>query len=78
MRVIWLRSAVCGGAFVRCSRNHRGLLSARSRLLEHGVLPVRVALACQMLTDADLDKVQRAFTYACKQVARFLDDRARR
>jgi hypothetical protein len=29
-----------------------------------------------MLTDADLDKVQRAFTYGCKQVARFLDDQA--
>jgi hypothetical protein len=45
-------------------------------LLERGLLPARVALACHMLTDADLDKVQRAFTYGCKQVARFLDDQA--
>ncbi len=42
-------------------------------LLERGVLPVRVALPCELLTDADLEKVQHAFAHGCKQVARYLD-----
>ena len=29
-------------------------------LLERGVLPVRVAFACEMMTDADIDKVRDA------------------
>jgi len=41
--------------------------------LEHGVLPVRVVLPCELLTDADLEQVQRAFDHGCKQVARYLD-----
>lgn len=46
-------------------------------LLERGVLPVRVVLPCELLTDADLEQVQRAFDYGCKLVARYLDgDRA--
>jgi glutamate-1-semialdehyde 2,1-aminomutase len=40
--------------------------------IKRGVLPVRVAFPCEMLTDADLDKVQRAFTHGCQEVARAL------
>ncbi len=43
-------------------------------LLERGVLPVRVAFPCELMTDADLERVQHAFNYACKAVARYLDD----
>jgi acetylornithine/succinyldiaminopimelate/putrescine aminotransferase len=43
--------------------------------IKHGVLPVRVALPCEMLTDDDLDKVQVAFTHGCRQVARSLPRR---
>jgi glutamate-1-semialdehyde 2,1-aminomutase len=42
-------------------------------LVERGVLPVRVVLPCELLTDADLEQVQRAFTHGCKEVARYLD-----
>ncbi len=40
--------------------------------IERGVLPVRVAFPCEMLTDADLEKVERAFTWGCRQLARAL------
>jgi hypothetical protein len=40
--------------------------------IKRGVLPVRVALPCEMLTDADLDKVQGAFIHGCRKVARAL------
>jgi glutamate-1-semialdehyde aminotransferase len=40
--------------------------------IKHGVLPVRVALPCEMLTDDDLEKVQRAFISGCRKVARAL------
>lgn len=41
--------------------------------LERGVLPVRVVLPCEMLTDADLAQVQVAFEHGCGAVARYLD-----
>ena len=41
-------------------------------LLDCGVLPVRV-FPCELLTDADLEQVQRAFDHGCKEVARYLD-----
>jgi acetylornithine/succinyldiaminopimelate/putrescine aminotransferase len=40
--------------------------------IEHGVLPIRVAFPCEMLTDTDLEKVGRAFIHGCRQVARAL------
>jgi glutamate-1-semialdehyde aminotransferase len=40
--------------------------------IKRGVLPVRVAFPCEMLTDQDLEKVQVAFTYGCRKVARAL------
>jgi hypothetical protein len=42
-------------------------------LLEHGVLPVRVVLPCELLSDADLEQVGRAFEHGCRLVARLLD-----
>jgi glutamate-1-semialdehyde aminotransferase len=42
-------------------------------LLSHGVLPVRVVLPCELLSDADLEQVGRAFEHGCRQVARLLD-----
>ena len=42
-------------------------------LLERGVLPVRVALPCELLSDADLEQVRDAFDHGCRQVARYLD-----
>lgn len=42
-------------------------------LIEHGVLPVRVALPCETLTDADIEQVGRAFRHGCEQVARLID-----
>lgn len=42
-------------------------------LLEQGVLPVRVVLPCEMLTEADLERAGRAFRHGCQAVARFLD-----
>jgi glutamate-1-semialdehyde 2,1-aminomutase len=40
--------------------------------IKYGVLPVRVAFPCEMLTDTDLEEVQRAFTHGCRKVARAL------
>ncbi len=37
--------------------------------MKRGVLPVRVAFPCEMLTDDDLEKVQRAFIHGCRKVA---------
>jgi glutamate-1-semialdehyde aminotransferase len=45
--------------------------------IKHGVLPIRVAFPCEMLTDADLEQVQHAFTHGCRQVARKLGRRRR-
>lgn len=42
-------------------------------LLERGVLPVRVACACEQLTDQDLERVQLAFKHGCTLVARSLE-----
>jgi glutamate-1-semialdehyde aminotransferase len=42
-------------------------------LLEHGVLPVRVVLPCELLSDADIEQVGRAFAHGCRQVARLLE-----
>jgi len=55
---------------------HLGLHEQRQifarETIKRGVLPVRVAFPCEMLTDEDLEKVQRAFTYGCRKVARAL------
>ena len=40
--------------------------------IKRGVLPIRVAFPCEMLTDADLAVVERAFAHGCRQVARAL------
>lgn len=45
-------------------------------LLERGVLPVRVVLPCELLTDADIEQVGHAFEHGCQQVARYLDSGA--
>jgi len=42
-------------------------------LLDRGVLPVRVVFPCELLTEADLEQVQRAFDHGCREVARYLD-----
>lgn len=41
--------------------------------LERGVLPVRVVMPCERLTDADFAQVRDAFGHGCRAVARFLD-----
>ena len=38
--------------------------------IKHGVLPVRVAFPCEMMTDADLEKVEVAFSHGFEKVAR--------
>ena len=40
--------------------------------IRHGVLPVRVAFPCEMLTDADMEQVQGAFARGCRTLARAL------
>ncbi len=37
--------------------------------IKHGVLPIRVALPCEMLTDGDMERIQHAFTHGFRQVA---------
>ena len=56
--------AVDGPTIVSCA----GWGARRNR----GVLPVRVAFPCEMLTDGDLEKVQEAFIHGCRKVARAL------
>jgi glutamate-1-semialdehyde aminotransferase len=55
---------------------HLGLHEQRQifarETIRHGVLPVRVAFPCEMLTDRDLEKVQHAFTLGCGKVAQAL------
>jgi glutamate-1-semialdehyde aminotransferase len=40
--------------------------------IKRGVLPVRVAFPCEMMTDADLDHVQDAFTHGFRKLVRAL------
>jgi glutamate-1-semialdehyde aminotransferase len=40
--------------------------------IKRGVLPVRVAFPCEMLTDGDLEKINSAFIHGCRKVARAL------
>ena len=41
-------------------------------LLERGVLPARIALPCELLTDADIEQVGLAFEHGCQEVARYI------
>jgi hypothetical protein len=55
---------------------HLGLHEQRQifarETIRHGVLPVRVAFPCEMMTDGDLEKVERAFGHGCRALARAL------
>jgi glutamate-1-semialdehyde 2,1-aminomutase len=55
---------------------HLGLHEQRQifarETIRHGVLPVRVAFPCEMMTDADLEQVERVFAHGCQTVARAL------
>jgi glutamate-1-semialdehyde aminotransferase len=55
---------------------HLGLHEQRQifarETIRHGVLPVRVAFPCEMMTDDDLEQVERAFAHGCQTVARAL------
>jgi glutamate-1-semialdehyde aminotransferase len=46
-------------------------------LLERGVLPFRVMLPCELMTDSDLEQLGHAFEHACQEVARHIDSQSR-